>query len=340
MVPRLWHIGAVKAFRLQGKKMSKQNSFSIIASFFFIIIVSISGVNAQAIRLSGLAGNAQNPEIATMPMGISYVVWQENINGNWEIVLCKVTKQGVLDTTFGRINLSETSGPSILPDISVDEDGNAYIVWQESDDICFSVVSDAGEKIVDGMIIKTSSCSHPHISTTLDGVSNIVFEQQGGIYYRILFSRIDKQGDLVINSKLVTDNIIYVERYLSISTNRHKGDWYGVSYIFWRDIDIWFDYGLYLTELNPDGSVGRYNKKKFLDGDNAIYPHTALSTDNAYIYFQNKTANGYGIFSYNGGSPVRINQGNGNAQKERAVNLLAAPHPCYYSGGVLPDKQI
>lgn len=87
------------------------------------------------------------------------------MDGNREIFLCRVDDRGRVDEQFGNINVSNTVGSSQFPDISVDDAGNCYLVWQEVNDIYFSVVTPTGAKLVDKKVIDAQNCSNPRIST-------------------------------------------------------------------------------------------------------------------------------------------------------------------------------
>lgn len=286
-----------------------------LSTFLFLrILINLGPVFAYNICLTTAASDSKNPAIATTNEGTSYIAWQENIDGNWEILLCRTDYNGNKNETFGIINISNTSTSSEYPDISVDSNGHSYIVWQESDSIYFSMVTPGGDRVVDKKIIDTGNCSNPRISTTNTGDSNIVYEKRQITIYKVLYSKINHEGTSLINSKVISDLDIIgiVPKYPSIITGND-----GYSYILWRDYYNW-SYGAYYTSLKPDGTVD--NSVKFMDGEMVSKPQMALSTEQGYIYLQYKEGSNYGVYTFYNGGLIKIDNGEKDSTNPTAAS--------------------
>ena len=79
-------------------------------------------------NLSNNTGNSELPQIAAAG-GNVYVVWQDNSNGNNDILFKRSRNNG--SGFSGTRNLSENTGNSELPQI-VAAGGNVYVVWQDN----------------------------------------------------------------------------------------------------------------------------------------------------------------------------------------------------------------
>jgi len=133
------------------------------------IFVSFSQNGGQAFsdpfNLSNSTGDSENPQISS-EVNNTYVVWQEDTDppfGNRDIFFARSTDGG---QTFNTKNISNNTGDSVNPQISV-EGNNVYVVWQEDGDIFFSFSQDGGQAFSDPFKISNSTrpSESPHISS-------------------------------------------------------------------------------------------------------------------------------------------------------------------------------
>ncbi len=271
------------------------NSKAILMKICLAILTSFlihTQVMAYDVNISNTQNNCMYPSIATTAAGVSYVVWQENVSGNWEIFLCRVNNSGTVDPGFGVINVSSTTAASSYPDIAVDISDRCYIVWQESQNINFSIIDGSGVKVVDRKVIDSGSCSNPCISTTPEGTSNIVYEKTVITSFRVYYSQVNNSGTTLVDRRVVAnlDIIGIVPKYPYIITGTD-----GNSYIFWRDFYNWV-YGIYYCPVSPNGTLG--SASRFLTDENATKPKMGLSTDNGYICLEYDEGSTQGIYTY------------------------------------------
>ena len=100
---------------------------------------------SKPVNLSNNSGSSAFPRVAVYGNS-PYVVWQDNVTGNFEILLRKSTDGG---KTFSKpVNLSKNSGISSDPAIFIYEK-NVYLVWDDDSpgnaDILFTKSTDGGE---------------------------------------------------------------------------------------------------------------------------------------------------------------------------------------------------
>ena len=100
---------------------------------------------SKQVNLSNNSGSSAFPRVAVYGNS-PYVVWQDNVTGNFEILLRKSTDGG---KTFSKqVNLSNNSGNSSDPAIFIYEK-NVYLVWDDDSpgnaDILFTKSTDGGK---------------------------------------------------------------------------------------------------------------------------------------------------------------------------------------------------
>src|SRR6476646_6224905 len=144
----------------------------------------------KPINLSNNSGNSVYPKIALYG-NTSYVVWEDNSTGNFDILLKKSTDGG---NTFSDkpINLSKNKGNSSDPEVFSDERNDIFVVWDDDSpgnaDIFFTKSTDGGETFskpvnlsnnTRGSFDPTLTISKNHISVAWDddspGNADILF---------------------------------------------------------------------------------------------------------------------------------------------------------------------
>jgi hypothetical protein len=110
------------------------------------IAFAVSNDNGQTfgstINLSNSAGSSRQPQITAIGDNV-YVTWFDNIPpGSNEIIFRASNDNG---ETFGpTINLSNTSGSSVFPQITAVDD-NVYVIWKDSTSVFFRASIDNGQ---------------------------------------------------------------------------------------------------------------------------------------------------------------------------------------------------
>jgi len=92
-----------------------------------------SGSWSATVRVNTDSGNAQQslPAIAVHSAGHTYVVWQDNRNGDYDIYSAYRSPSGSWGNNL-RVNDDSDNASQSSPDVAVDGSGNAYVVWSDS----------------------------------------------------------------------------------------------------------------------------------------------------------------------------------------------------------------
>ena len=127
-------------------------------------------------NISNSPAIAVGPQIEIDGDNVIHVVWQDNIGGVSDIYHAKSTDGG--DSFSTPINVSNIDESSMMPDLSVDPDGNIYVVWSGPQDIYVSVSTDGGETFNDEPTAFPISLSvEPTLDTKRPGEIHIVWAQ-------------------------------------------------------------------------------------------------------------------------------------------------------------------
>ncbi len=129
------------------------------------------------VNLSATSACSQNPQLAVDGQGRVSVVWEEFSNGFFTDIFFAHSADGV---TFSSRNLSSTAADSRNPQLAVDGQGNAYVVWEESTsgtyDIFFSRSND-GVNFSTPVDLSASPGGSPQLA--VDGQENVYLAWAG-----------------------------------------------------------------------------------------------------------------------------------------------------------------
>ena len=148
-------------------------------------------------NISNNSGKSYSPDIATDSAGNINVVWQDYTLGNSDIFFSRSTDDGI--SWSQTVNISNTSGSSFCPVISVDKSEDINVVWYDTSgnmEIYFSRSTDDGiswSKAVN--ISNNSGCSvSPAIAVDNAGNINVVWQDSISGNWDIYFSRSTDDG--------------------------------------------------------------------------------------------------------------------------------------------------
>ncbi|OGY51040.1 MAG: hypothetical protein A2951_01345 [Candidatus Buchananbacteria bacterium RIFCSPLOWO2_01_FULL_56_15] len=266
-----------------------------------VFILSSQGViGGPPLRVSNNPAQSQNPALAVDPTGTSYLVWEDDRDGNWEIYFRRVDKYGIPET--GEIRVTNTAGNSRYPDIDVDDDQNSRIVWQEDSAVVFCVLDPSGNKVLPDTTVASGNCSNPAIALRPDGTAHLVWEKTIITSYRVYFNQLDPSGNKLGNDIPISDRDIIgiVPKAPDIDLDPLYN-----SYIVWRD-HYNFASGIYYCRVNADRSI--YTNFPIINQDQARSPRVNISGSNYLnIVYQDSQMAGeeiYYVFNVDDGRQV------------------------------------
>ncbi len=237
--------------------------------------------------------NAIAPAVAVEPNGASHVVWQEDRDGNWEIYFAKIDGAG--NFILRDVRVTNTSGASTKPDISIDGSGRSYIVWLEGWEVKFCVLDQSGSKIVNDVTLSGGDSDNPAISTIASGRSHVVWQRREITFYYVYFAQFNANGQRIGNEVRLSnwDLIGGIDKYPAIDN-----DAAGNSYVLWRDFNHQappFTHALYYARVNDNRSL--FAQLRVLNQENADHPAIAQGGPYLFLVCSDNRGSGSGIYS-------------------------------------------
>jgi phage terminase large subunit-like protein len=146
---------------------------------------------AQAIE--GNTGNAYYPQVAVDPDGNAVAVWYQ-WDGTYYTIYSN--RYDALSGTWGTVQAIESNTrDAFAPQVAVDPDGNATVVWCQEDGTYYTIYSNRYDAVsgtwgtaqaIEGNTLEAAS---PQVAVDLDGNAVAVWNQWDGTYYTIYSNR-------------------------------------------------------------------------------------------------------------------------------------------------------
>lgn len=163
------------------------------------------GIHWTMKRLTYNSGSSESAAIAVDTINSIYVVWQDETPGNNEIYLRKSSNGGV--SWEGTKRLTWTAGSSEAPAVTVDDDGNIHIVWQDdtpgNDEIYHKISTNGGSTWQTKRLTYTSSYSlDPAIAGDPSGGIHVTWTDYPPGGYEIHYKRSTDEGSTWTTKRL------------------------------------------------------------------------------------------------------------------------------------------
>jgi hypothetical protein len=246
--------------------------------------------------ISSNNGTSELPQIAIQGNNV-YVVWQDNTNGNYDILFTYSSDNG---TKFAPVrNLSNNNGTSELPQIAT-QGNNVYVVWQDNTngnyDIFFKSSPSNGTKFksLRNLSNNSGTSEFPQIAVSSTDAYIIWRDNETGIG-RIFFKHGQKDN--------ATDSL----RFGPVNELHHSGEVSGAKIITGSEVF----YGVWSAHLNKNNAstIELYPFMLFEDYSGDSIPLTSLSSNQSmsnpdiavgngdtYLVWENKTTGNGDIF--------------------------------------------
>ena len=139
--------------------------------------------------------------------------------------------------------------------LGVDNRRNVHVMWPEhSTDFYYSKLDSLGNLLVDRIHVSGEIVFHkyPDLSVGPDGSANMVFMRQSMGYKVIHFSKVDSSGNLIVDSKPLTPEVLeHYCHYPNIVTNTTGNSHIVLSY---RNKALTYIYDPFYLKLDPLGN--------------------------------------------------------------------------------------
>lgn len=127
-----------------------------------------------------------NPRIEAMGAGESVVVWEDSVNGNWDIYAQKLNSSGATQWTAGGVAVCTAVNNQINPRLGTTGNGNTTYTWQDRRNGQYYVVyaqmlntSGTPQWTTNGVGVATATDtqSNPKLEVTSDGSTVVAWQQ-------------------------------------------------------------------------------------------------------------------------------------------------------------------
>ncbi len=169
-------------------------------------------------RVTGDVGQSEHPRIAIDPDGTVHIVWydfRDSSNGlviNHGVFHRRLTPDGTPLTTETRITFAS---PASRPDIAIDTDGNAHVVFDDdryaSFDIFYTLLDPDGNTLVDDRNISPKDdyeSRRPTIALSDSNAVDVVWQDNASGGWAIHYSAMNYDGGIEVYDQMLTDDSV------------------------------------------------------------------------------------------------------------------------------------
>lgn len=163
---------------------------------------------ATTLNLSASGASAIQPRVAIAPDGIATVVWNRFDGSNWIVQAQRLSAAGL--AVGGVLNLSAAGHDAAEPQLALDEEGAATVVWDRFDGSNFVVqaqrLNPAGAPL--GAVVNLSfggrDAAEPAVASARDGTATVVWSRFDGSSFTVQRRDFAPDGSLSSGEDLST----------------------------------------------------------------------------------------------------------------------------------------
>jgi len=260
---------------------------------FFAVSTDNGKTFGDIINISNDTGNSMDPEVLSSGNNV-YVVWRDNIFGNYDIFFSKSTDNG---KTFGdRINISNDTGYSAFPRILSIKD-MIYVVWPSEispliNDILFAVSTDNGKTFDKAINLSNSSGDSvvPKISSSGNNIFVLWEEERSPYSYDIFFTRSTDYGKTFSDPKNLSNNTGNSDGSKIFSSDNNV-------YVTWLNNNTG-NYEIFFTRSTDYGKTFSDPINLSNNSGSSTDPNIVSSGNNVYVtWYDNTPGNGDILFA-------------------------------------------
>lgn len=162
--------------------------------------ISPAGAAGTTVRLSDPAQDALDPRVAVAPDGTATVAWARSDGGSFLVQARRIAPDGTVEAATK--NLSQTGRDASAPQLTVDADGTATVVWQRFDGFNYLVqerrLDPAGNRVpaesVNVLSTSAADAVEPQVAAGPGGVATAVWSRYASTGAAIEARRIEAGG--------------------------------------------------------------------------------------------------------------------------------------------------
>ncbi len=239
-------------------------------------------------------GNATAPKIAIDSQGFLHVVWQEYINGQWDVMYYKIDEEG--NPVFSPIDISNDHTNSTEPVIVTAPNNQVNVLWLDDNitpgySIMYRGLDCCGYFRTPVRRISVVS-PNTEISASYENGVNVAFScERENKSSEIVFTKLNDTGVTTIDDKNLTSLDSINSDEPAISSFRER------NFVVWRDNNKQIKFAIY------DFRGSRIIKNVNISNENSSEPHIALGNERVTILWEEKIGDEKHIFMRSGRFP-------------------------------------
>jgi phage terminase large subunit-like protein len=231
----------------------------------------------QAADLSEPAEIATGPDVAVAPDGTATVVWSARTNGKFAVYMRRIAADGSREPA---VQLSDPTQDALAPQVAVDPDGTATVVWSRFDGSNFVVqgrrVDPEGtpESSTKNLSKTGRDAADPRLAVAPDGTTTVVWKRFDGFHDRVEERRITPEGERL---PAESTNLLSAEKQDAVEPEVASAP-DGTSTVVWSRFDG-SDSIVQERRIDPQGAIEGEAADLSAPEEGAKQPEVAVAPD-------------------------------------------------------------
>lgn len=328
---------------------------------------------SNGVAVSVKAYHQGNPKMINDGAGGAILVWEDSINGSWDIYVQRISNTGAAMWTSGGVAICNAIDSQVNPKLRTDGAGGAIITWQDKRsgndyDIYAQRINASGmvQWAANGVTVCTVTGTQSNPKLESDGQNGVIIawqDKRNGIDYDIYAQRLNSSG----LAQWTMNGVVICNAFGSQSAIDMTTDMVNGAIISWKDVRTGL-YSVYANLISLSGTVQWATNGVLLapginpnvvgdaNGGAIITWQDSTSAGGTWDVFSQRlnssgtklwTANGVPIANAAGGqsSAKNVSTGNGGSiyawqDKRNGIDLDIYSHHLYANGSPLGIYEI
>lgn len=327
----------------------------------------------NGVPVSAKTFHQSNPKVINDGAGGAIIVWEDSINGTWDIYAQRINSIGAAIWTTGGIMICNAADAQVNPKLRTDGAGGAIITWQDKRngtdyDIYAQRINASGtvQWTANGVAVcnLTGTQSNPKLES--DGQNGVIIawqDKRNGVDYDIYAQRLNVAGLAQWTANgVVICNALGSQSAIDMTTDMVNG-----AIISWKDVRTGL-YSVYANKVSPTGTIQWTTNGVFIatginpnivgdaNGGAIITWQDSISAGGTWDVFSQRlnasgtklwTATGVPVANAVGGqsSAKNVSTGNGGSiyawqDKRNTIDLNIYAHHLYANGSAVGINEI
>lgn len=215
---------------------------------------------ANGVAVVAKASQQQDAKLIADGTGGAIIVWQDSVNGLWDVYAQRISSVGALSWTANGVSVCSSPDAQINPRIETDGSGGAVIVWQDKRNaldynIYAQRVDATGATIwfSNGVLVCNSTGTQSNPKIEPDGSGGVIIawqDKRNGLDYNVYAQRLNSAGAI----QWATNGVAICTSAGSQSAVDMTSEGVGGAVIVWKDQRI-ASYEIYTQKIDLAGAV-------------------------------------------------------------------------------------